>query len=384
LERPIRKSSPPASGEGRIRATPPAAKLAVGIRRQIGEDGDQPAQWMANIGRARFHTATRNGARKALRPTKEVQMSSDALRTTLRPAAERADYREPSPYRAAGIAIALVGLMAAAIALVANLVVADEGIASIDTLAWTFGVQSAALAVIMIGIAVVLTGILLRLWHRVDSIKAALPTLRPQAEPAAGAPQGEIETSYGSAEASATAPEPLPINKMAERAWAPMLVMGPMLVAIGFVLSLIQSGESNPETFINLAGWAQGLQFLGLAMVLSGISFLLGTILSSLRKGGGEVQQSLGVSVQTLKMPASAKAFVALMMAGMMVAIVQFVLYLIAIGQDNPASWFAWLAPVRVFGLGLILAGIVLALYTIGTVLGFQFDRLKSIITSGR
>ncbi len=171
---------------------------------------------------------------------------------------------------------------------------------------------------------------------------------------------------------------------MAERAWAPMLAMGPMLVAVGLVLSLIQSGESDPETFIDLAGWTQGLQFLGLAMTLGGISFLLGTILAALRKGGGEVQESLGVSVMTLKMPASAKAFVALMMMGVMIAIVQFVLYLVAIGREDPASWFAWLAPVRVLGVGLILSGIVLALYTIGTVLALQFDRLKTVVTTGR
>ena len=51
-------------------------------------------------------------------------MSTNALRTTLRPAAGRTDYREPSLYRIAGVAIALVGLMVAAVALIANLVVA--------------------------------------------------------------------------------------------------------------------------------------------------------------------------------------------------------------------------------------------------------------------
>jgi hypothetical protein len=39
---------------------------------------------------------------------------------------------------------------------------------------------------------------------------------------------------------------------------------------------------------------------------------------------------------------------------------------------------------VRELALGLILSGIVLALYTIGTVLGFQFDRLRQIVTTGR
>ncbi len=72
------------------------------------------------------------------------------------------------------------------------------------------------------------------------------------------------------------------------------------------------------------------------------------------------------------------------MAVGMMVAVGQLVGYVITTTLDDPSSWFAWLAPVRELGLGLILAGIVLALYTIGTVLGFQFDRLRQIVTEGR
>ena len=166
-------------------------------------------------------------------------MSTNALRTTLRPAAGRTDYRETSLYRIVGVAIALVGLMVAAVALIANLVVADEGAGAADTLSWTFGLQSTALAVIMIGIAVVLVGILVRLWHRVDAIKEALPSLKPQADAGGEERKGDIETPFGPAVAGANTPEPLPIHKMAERAWAPMLAMGPMLVVAGLVLSLI-------------------------------------------------------------------------------------------------------------------------------------------------
>ena len=110
---------------------------------------------------------------------------------------------------------------------------------------------------------------------------------------------------------------------------------------------------------------------------------MLGTILASLRSGGGEVQESLGVTVKTLKMPASAKLFVLLMMMGMMLSIVQFVLYIVATGVDNPGTWFTWLGPLRELSLGLLLSGIVLALYTIGTVLGFQFTRIRELVTEG-
>ena len=162
-----------------------------------------------------------------------------------------------------------------------------------------------------------------------------------------------------------------------------MLLMGVMAVAIGFVLSLIQSGTADSTNFRDLGAYVQGLQFMGEGLVLSGISFLLGTILASLRSGGGEVQESLGVTVKTLKMPASAKLFVLLMMMGMMLSIVQFVLYIVATGVDHPGTWFTWLGPLRELSLGLLLSGIVLALYTIGTVLGFQFTRIRELVTEG-
>lgn len=166
--------------------------------------------------------------------------------------------------------------------------------------------------------------------------------------------------------------------------WKPMVVMGPMLVAIGLVLSLISTGADDPDTRQALSAWTQGTQFLGEAMLLAGISFLLGTILAGLREGGGEVQQSLGLAVKTLRMPTSAKAFLVLMAVGFILGVAQFVLYGIAAYVDDPATWFAWLGPLRELSLGILLSGIVLALFTIGTVLGFQHWRIRQIIEEGR
>jgi hypothetical protein len=133
--------------------------------------------------------------------------------------------------------------------------------------------------------------------------------------------------------------------------------------------------------------WTAGLQFLGEGFLLGGISFLLGTILASLREGGGQVQEALGLTVKTLKMPLTAKIFVGLMMMGVMLAMLQFALYLVVVyGVDTPqsfAAWLAWLGPLRELSLGLLLAGIVMALVTIGNVLGFQFDRIKEIVKTG-
>lgn len=307
------------------------------------------------------------------------------LQAVLQRPATNADFTSSSRFRTAGLIIGLIGLMVIAVAFIGNLIavgeVGQEGTQLREILAWTFGVTTIGLAMLKFGIATVLMGIIVRLWMRVESVKTALATLRPDVEPRIQA--GEITTDYGPAVASASVPAPLPIHRMARALWLPMLAMGVMAVALGLVLSLIQSGTTDSADFRDLGAYVQGLQFLGEGLVLSGISFLLGTILASLRSGGGEVQESLGVTVKTLKMPTSAKLFVLLMMMGMMLSIAQFVLYIVATNADNPGTWFAWLGPLREVALGLLLSGIVLALYTIGTVLGFQFTRIRELVTEG-
>lgn len=304
----------------------------------------------------------------------------EALR---RPAAT-ADYTQPSKYRTAGFALGLIGLGLAVVTLIANLVAADDvgkDAANVrETLAWSFGLTVTAFAMVKFGIATILMGVLIRAWMRVESAKVAMPQLRADGPQAS---TGDIETAHGAAVATSEAPRPLLIHRIAPKAWAPMLAMGIMLVPVGLVLSIIQAGADNAADYATLGAWVQGTQFLGEAMLLAGISFLLGSILGALRTGGGEMQASLGLTVKTLKMPLSAKAFIAIMAIGMMVAMAQFVLYIVAASQDDPAAWFAWLGPLREVGLGLLLLGIVLALYTIGTVLGFQFNRMRDIVTTG-
>jgi hypothetical protein len=287
-------------------------------------------------------------------------------------------------HRRAGYALAAIGLMVAMVSAVANLVAAGQiasgnGTAAASNLAWSFGLNTAALATIKLAIAIVLTGILVRLWIRVESVRESLPGLRAPSEPKVVT--GALETKFGPAEAGTEVPRPQPIHRLAKRMWAPMLVMGYMAVIVGLFISFAWASEA---TSVTLASWTQGLQFLGEGLLLAGISFLLGTILASLREGGGEVQKALGLTVKTLKMPTTAKVFVALMALGVMVAVAQFLLYLVvAAGGVDPAVWFAWLGPLREVGLGLILSGIVMALVTIGNVLGFQFNRITEIITTG-
>jgi hypothetical protein len=302
-----------------------------------------------------------------------------------------ADYRSESKYRTAGLALAVIGLVIAMVSVAANLVAAsdfDTGdtTGAVEVLSWSFGLNTLGFMALKLGIAVTLIGIIQRLWMRVDGVTAALPLLK--ADGGDARPQtGDIDTRFGPATQTAVAAKPLLIHRVAKKAWAPMLAMGAMVVLVGFVLSLVQSGNvaSDPDLARQQGAWVQGLQFLGEGLLLAGISFLLGTILASLRRGGGEVQESLGVTVQTLKMPATAKAFIGLMAIGMMAAMVQFVGYIVAANSSTAsfAAWSAWLGPLREGALGILLAGIVLALVTIGNVLGFQFRRINEIVSTG-
>ena len=304
---------------------------------------------------------------------------TDAADARLKPAADE-DYRAPSRYRSRGLVLAFIGLVVATVAFVGNLVaVGQTGTDQASTLAWTFGVTTTGFALIKTAIAVVLWGILMKLWLRADSIKLALPKLvgTPGADKTA---LGDLDTPYGKVAVTDKAPDALPMHKMAKKMFRPMVAMGLMAVLVGLIVSFVAAGSA-PNTAA--LAWMQGLQFLGEGMLLSGIAFLLGTILWAIRTAGGEVQEALGVKIYTPKMAGTAKAFVALMMLGLMISIAQFIGYVVVAGSSDPASAFAWLGPFREVGLGLILAGIALALVTIGNVLGFQFWRIQNLIKDG-
>ncbi len=299
------------------------------------------------------------------------------------------DFRKPSKQRQIGLAVGLVGVALAIVAGIGNFAAAGDGGDGTDSTAealrWTFGLTVAGFGTVKLGIAIILVGILVRLWLRVTAVKETLPLLAaPHDGPADQT--GTYDTQWGNATATTSAPGPLPVHKMAKTMWFPMLAMGLMALMVGLVLALVSSGENNPGSAASLFAWAQGTMFLGEAMLLGGIAFLLGSILAAIRAGGGEVQESLGITIKTLKMPASAKAFVGLMMVGMMLGVFQFILYIFVAtdASNSPGAWFAWLGPLRELSLGLLLASIVLALYTISTALSFQFGRIKDIIATGK
>lgn len=300
----------------------------------------------------------------------------------------------PTSLRRLGIGLSLVALGGAMVAFAGALsaarITADGGavtdIASIGL--WTFGLTTAAFGTAKLGIASVLLAIVRRITVRADSVKFALPQIKALGTDQAST-TGTYDTSFGPVVATDRAPAPLLIHRFAGLMWLPMLAMAAMALYGGFALSLVASSNvaTDPQLATSQRAWVQGLQFLGEGLVLSGISFLLARILGAIRSSGGDVQASLGLTVHTLRMPPTAKVFIVLMMAGLMVEIAQLVGYAYVAGLSDAgeiAVASTFLGPLREFGLGLLLAGIVLALATIARALDFQVTRIVSIITSGR
>ena len=306
-----------------------------------------------------------------------------------------ADWLSKATHAKVGLGLAAVGIMVAMVALIGAIVratlIADDGSGDTTVLsyaAWTFGVATAGLGTIKLGIGVILWGVVRWVWIRVESTKVGLAKLVPNAEGKGDVASASAENPYMKASVTEKAVPPYTIARMAYALWLPMLLMGAMVVLIGLVFSFIEAAagaDGDMADFLTFSALAQGTEFLGEAFLLAGISLLLGSVLGSLRQGAGEVQESLGVVVKTPIMPATAKLFVALMVMGLMLAMLQFALYLVASGSDDPSAWFAWLGPLREAALGIMLSGIVLALATIGTKsLPFQFWRIQELIRTGK
>jgi hypothetical protein len=200
-----------------------------------------------------------------------------------------------------------------------------------------------------------------------------------------------------------------PVHKMANIMWLPMLAMGLMVLAGTLVAGIVQANLSSDAfpggsatdraTVETMKALLPGVIFVGVAFLLAGISFLLASVLGAMRGSGGALQQQLAREVYTPRMPASAWAFMALMMAGLMVALTSLGFHIYAAVQvydyystgvppaadalhllGRAETVLSYAAPLSMVGIGLLLSGIVLALYTIGNVLRFQFDRVQELI----
>ena len=133
------------------------------------------------------------------------------------------------------------------------------------------------------------------------------------------------------------------MQAMASKMWKPFIAMGFMIVVAALVIGVMVSvTAADYFSFSKLAreaattgsdlatekafiestkAWLPSFKFLGVGMIVGGVTFLLATILGALRVGGGRVQQALGETVRMPKPPIAAKLFPIFMMMGIMILI---------------------------------------------------------------
>ena len=180
-------------------------------------------------------------------------------------------------------------------------------------------------------------------------------------------------------------------QRMGRLLWLPMFLGALMFFGAGMALGIIRADEISDggaaDTIATLQHVQAGVMFLGFAAVFSAISFAIARILGQFRTGGGEVQEAARRTVQTLRMPVTAKLFLMLMMAAMATIVVASVLHFVFAAdiQNTPASLadaeerFIVLEGVRRTGVAVFLFGILLGLASIIRVLRFQATRLRRL-----
>ncbi len=180
-------------------------------------------------------------------------------------------------------------------------------------------------------------------------------------------------------------------QRMGRLLWFPMFVMALVFFGAGMVLGIVRADEISDggaaDTIASLQHVQAGVMFLGFASVFSAISFAIARILGQFRAGGGEVQEAAKRTVQTLKLPGTAKLFLMLMMVAMMTIVVASVLHFVFAAdiENTPASLadaedrFIVLEGVRRMGVAVFLFGILLGLATIIRVLRFQATRIRQL-----
>lgn len=221
-----------------------------------------------------------------------------------------------------------------------------------------------------------------------------------------------------------TEAEPTGMQRMAGMMWAPMLLMGIMIIFASLGLSVVKASFASDyfgvekavrdgadaslidkRQFIeSLNVWLPGFQLLGIGFILSAITFSLANILGVFRVGGVQIQQAFGKEPQTLTRPITGMLFPMMMMMGLMILIVNLIIAGIigAIAWDvygNPVAainaaesgsgllddlgtvktYKTWLEPFKFVGLATILVGISMAVHTILQVIRFQGQRIREL-----
>lgn len=190
--------------------------------------------------------------------------------------------------------------------------------------------------------------------------------------------------------------------------WAPMTLMGIMLVATAFALGIARSQLSvdlsgqftalRKANFETLGQLLPGFMFLGYGLIFAGISFAIARILGVFRVGGGLVQDAVGSGTKTMVMPPIAWLFLGTMMMALMVLVFTFAgsiyaavqaheAWITATGPNAPDAhllgrsdtWATWLDGLRRLGVGMYLASFAAGLITITKAIRFQTLRIKEL-----
>lgn len=172
--------------------------------------------------------------------------------------------------------------------------------------------------------------------------------------------------------------------------WAPALAMSLIGFIAGMTLAIIKAvaiSDGDAALAASLNNYGVAAMFFGFMMVFAGISFAIARILGEFRVGGGKTQEAAGSAVKTLKMPATAKAFIVLMAMSMMILLAAVIAHVVVGVQINAETlslvdaeqWDLWLEAARRFAVQLYLFAIALGLGTIIYVIRYQSIRIREI-----
>ncbi len=172
--------------------------------------------------------------------------------------------------------------------------------------------------------------------------------------------------------------------------WAPAFAMSLIGFATGMILAIVKAtaiADGDAVLAASLNNYGIAAMFFGFTMVFTGISFAIARILGEFRVGGGRTQEAAGSDVKTLKMPATAKAFIGLMAMAMMILMAAVIGHVVVGVQINAETlslvdaeqWDLWLEAARRFAVQLYLFAIALGLGTIIYVIRYQSIRIREI-----
>jgi hypothetical protein len=179
-------------------------------------------------------------------------------------------------------------------------------------------------------------------------------------------------------------------QKAGRTLWAPAFAMSLVGFAGGMILAIVKAtaiADGDAVLAASLNNYGIAAMFFGFTMVFTGISFAIARILGEFRVGGGRTQEAAGSEVKTLKMPATAKAFIGLMAMAMMILMAAVIGHVVVGVQINAETlslvdaeqWDIWLEAARRFAVQLYLFAIALGLGTIIYVIRFQSIRIREV-----